>query len=115
MLPKTRRIERKYFKQILTQGKRYNSQSFSLYLSKNDEGSTETPSKVAFSVSKKVVKTAVGRNKLRRRGYSAISKNIKSIKPGFLLFFVYKKDYEKDYVKIESEIQTLLSPALVII
>jgi ribonuclease P protein component len=44
-----------------------------------------------FSVSKKVVKTAVGRNKQRRRGYSAISKVYPTVKPGYFLFFVYKK------------------------
>ncbi len=115
MLPKTRRIERKYFKQILISGKRYNSKSFTLYLSKIEAGGGELPTKVAFSVSKKVIKTAVGRNKQRRRGYSVISKYIKQAKPGFLLFFVYKKDFSKDYEELDREVQALLSSSLVII
>lgn len=114
MLPKTRRIERKQFTKILTQGKRYNSKSFTLYLSKIDPNSIKTPSKVAFSVSKKVLKTAVGRNKQRRRGYSIVSGHINQINPGYLLFFAYKKDFEKDYSKLKQEIYTLLSTSLMI-
>jgi ribonuclease P protein component len=114
MLPKRSRIERKYFKEILIKGKRYNSKSFTLYLSKNDQGGDKTLTKVAFSVSKKVVKTAVGRNKQRRRGYSITSSYINQLKPGYLLFFVYKKDFEKDYTALKQEIFTLLSTSLMI-
>ncbi len=115
MLPKTRRIERKYFGHILSSGKRYNSPSFTLYVSKIEDNGPRNHSRVAISVSKKVVKTAVGRNKQRRRGYSAISKVYSSIKPGYFLFFVYKKGFEVDYSSLEKEIRTLLSHSLVII
>jgi ribonuclease P protein component len=115
MLPKTRRIERKYFSHILSSGKRYNSQSFTLYISKIEDSSPKNHSRVAFSVSKKVVKTAVGRNKQRRRGYSAISKVYPTVKPGYFLFFVYKKGFEIDYSSLEKEISALLSHSLVII
>lgn len=115
MLPKTRRIERKNFSHILNTGKRSNSKSFTLYLSKIEPGSTVDHSKVAFSASKKVVKTAVGRNKCRRRGYSAIGKILNRIKPGYYLFFVYKKGFETNFHLLEAEIEALLSSSLVII
>lgn len=115
MLPKTRRIERKQFNQILGQGKRYHSKSFTLYLSKIEEGELKNPTRVAFSVSKKVCKTAVMRNRLRRRGYSAVSRLITVLKPGYLLFFVYKKGFEVEYSAVEKEIKALLSQSLVII
>ncbi|TSC70546.1 MAG: hypothetical protein CEO12_267 [Parcubacteria group bacterium Gr01-1014_46] len=115
MLPKKRRIERKYFGQIMSQGKRYNSPSFTLYLAKMDVGNGLPDSKFSFSVSKKVLKRAVDRNKLRRRGYSVISRNLKKIKPGFFVFFLYKKGFEKDYSLLEKEINGLLSSTLVII
>jgi len=115
MLPKNRRIERKEFNQIITQGKRYNSQSFTLYLSKIEPREASFPSKFSFSVSKKVAKLAVNRNKLRRRGYSIIGRKLEVIKPGFFMFFLYKKGFEKDYSLLEKEVMGLLSSALVII
>ncbi len=115
MLSKTRRIERKSFKNILTEGKRYNSKSFILYLAKIGSHGSETPTKVAFSVSKKVIKSAVGRNRQRRRGYSILGKYLQRLKPGFYMFFVYKKEFEKDYSILEEEIKGLLSSATVII
>lgn len=115
MLPKTRRIERISFKNILTEGKRYNSKSFVLYLAKIGLYGAETPSRVAFSVSKKVIKTAVGRNRLRRRGYSILGKYLQGLKPGFYIFFVYKNEFEKDYSILEEEIKGLLSSATVLI
>lgn len=115
MLSKTRRIERKYFNQILSNSKRHNSKSFTLYVSKIEDGGAVKGSRWAFSVSKKVIKTAVGRNKQRRRGYSAVAKLVSIVKPGYFLFFVYKKGFETEYTALEGEIKTLLSSALVII
>lgn len=115
MLPKNRRIERKEFGQIMSRGNRYNSPSFTLYLSKMPPGKDISKSKFSFSVSKKVSGLAVNRNKLRRRGYSIILGVIDKVRPGYYLFFLYKKDYEKDYGLLSGEIERLLSSALVIV
>lgn len=109
MLPKKRRIQKKYFTDLVSQGKRFNSQNITLFLSKN---TTEVggKSKFSFSVSKKVAKEAVKRNKLRRRGYSVISKSIDFVKDGYFLFFSFKKGAEKlKFIELEREIQQLLS------
>lgn len=109
MLPKGRRIQRLYFKDLLKSNKRFNSTHFLLYVAlKKDKG----PSLFSFSISKKNCKNAVLRNKYRRRGYSVISKNLKYIKPGFMCFFVFKKGFtDLDYIGLEKEIINLLTSA----
>lgn len=74
------------------------------------------PSRFSFSVSKKVFKRAVDRNKYRRRGYGVISRNIKSIKPGFFYFFSFKKiDKKILFSDLEKEIINLLDKAGVLV
>ena len=69
MLPKNSRIARKDYPSILIKGRRFNSPILTLNMAKIEGFSEATPSKVSFSVSKKVARKAVLRNKLRRRGY----------------------------------------------
>lgn len=42
-------------------------------------------SRFSFSISKKISKTAILRNKIRRQGYKVISNNLKRIKDNFLV------------------------------
>ncbi len=71
--------------------------------------------KFSFSISKKNSKSSVERNKLRRWGYSVITKHIKEIKPGFLCFFSFKKGSVKtEFQSLENEILGLLSVSGVI-
>lgn len=114
MLPKNRRIERKFFNQIMRSDKRLNSPSFVLYITKINREKPGLPSRFAFSASKKISKRASDRNKLRRRGYSIISKNIGNITSGNFYFFSYKKALERDFSLLEKEILSLLSQYLVI-
>lgn len=114
MLPSNRRIERQFFSQIMANSKRYHSTSFVLYQYQIKD-KPSTPSKFSFSVSKKILKSAVQRNKQRRRGYSIIKKYIKSAKPGFLCFFVYKKGFLNDLSDLEKDIKGLLSQSGMII
>ena len=64
MLPKSRRIPRESFKPLLLSRKYLNSEHFSLRVAPS------TKPRVAVSVSKKVSKKAVVRNRVRRRVYS---------------------------------------------
>ena len=49
--------------------------------------------KVAFSASKKVAKTAVLRNKLRRRGYSAVAPLLAQLPPKILVLISYSSPW----------------------
>ena len=67
------------------------------------------PSCFAFSVSKKICKKAVDRNRLRRQGYSIVSKYILDIIPGFLFFISFKKGiYPISFNELEKELISLL-------
>lgn len=81
MLPKNRRISRSDLKEVRGVGKSVNSSHFFLKVMHVD-----TPvSKFAVSVSKKVSKKAVVRNKVRRRVYSVVRNQFLGLKPAFYL------------------------------
>ena len=107
MLPKERRISKKNFPYILSESRRYNSHHLLLYLSKI-EGGSKKMSQFTFSVSKKVSKLAVNRNRFRRQGYSVVER-IPNIKPGYFCFFTFKNTLNLKYSQIEAEIVELLS------
>lgn len=92
MLPKSQKIPRSLFKNILNRKKCAFSTIFSLCF---DKGKPSTPPRFSFVVSKKIAKQAVVRNKLRRRGYSFLQKNKKNIQPSFVVVFFLKKGAEK--------------------
>jgi ribonuclease P protein component len=66
MLSKERRIERKLFKPLLESRNYLHSEHFML------KTAPSAQAKAAVSVSKKVSKSAVARNRVRRRAYAAI-------------------------------------------
>ncbi len=106
MLSKNRRITRKEFPKIISEAKRFNSPNLLLYLYKD---SKDKESKFSFSVSKKVLKKAVDRNKFRRRGYSIVNILLNRTKKGFLCFFHFKKESRAvSFVSLEKEIEELL-------
>ncbi len=113
MLPKTRRISKKEFPFILKSGSRFNSPHLLLYIAKTE---ANLPSRFAFSVSKKICKNAVYRNRYRRQGYSIISKYIKDVKNGYFCFFSFKKGiYPLSFDDLSKETTSLLSQFGVII
>ena len=84
----------------------FHSPRVSLFVS---PGQSNTPTQFSCSVSKKVSKSAVVRNRIRRRGYAAIEKVLVHIKPGQYGVFSFKKGSEKSSFKmIEKEIVFLL-------
>lgn len=70
MLPKRNRVEKALFKDILTLGRVFNTTHLSLRAIKENK---KQESKFSFTVSKKVAKSAVDRNRIRRRGYAALA------------------------------------------
>ncbi len=108
MLPKDRRIQKKEFFQALKSSTKRNSLHFTLHITGADFIGKN--SKFSFSVSKKVAKNAVVRNKIRRRGYSVISKIMATIQSDHYFIFVCKKGVENQkFETTEMEITNLLS------
>ncbi len=105
MIPKTNRINREDFEKVMKKGGFQSSGLFSLRFLKNPLNSTH------FSVvaSKKVAKNAVLRNKIRRRAYSILHKNIKN--PYFIIL-IRKKGVEKaTFTEVEADIISVLEKA----
>lgn len=70
----------------------------------------------AVVVSKKVLKSAVGRNRIRRRVYEAIRAELPKVeKPVDCIFIIYSKDIlDIDYKEIRSLVHDLLKEANII-
>ena len=88
MLPGNRRIPRKILETVVRLGRREDSTHFFLKFLAHDEA------RFAVSVSKKISKSAVVRNRVRRRTYSAIRELISSA-PKALFLVVAKPGAEK--------------------
>ncbi|HBD24717.1 MAG: hypothetical protein A2566_03260 [Candidatus Zambryskibacteria bacterium RIFOXYD1_FULL_40_13] len=91
MISKKRRILRKDFAYILNNSKRYNTDNLLLFIAPINSTAGREESRISFSVSKKVQPLASNRNRYRRWGYDTIKETIKQIKPGYYLFFSFKK------------------------
>ncbi len=87
MLPRKRRVEKAYFKAQTRGGITVSDPFFSI---KTQFDQTLTGSKIAVIVSKKVAKTAVLRNSVRRRIYGIIEHI--PIQKGFVCFVYPKKE-----------------------
>jgi ribonuclease P protein component len=113
MLKKSKRATTHHIKQLALGRKTLHGGFFTLslrYMDKKDENS-----RFAVIVSKKVGKTAVSRNKIRRQAYSAISNLTKSAKKGILCAFYAKKEVKTaKYLYISRDISELLKSAGII-
>ena len=77
---------------VYQHGKTVRRSKMSLVFVPNERGFT----RIAVVVSKKVLKTAVGRNRIRRRIYEALRVNFDSVpKKMDYVFVVYEKDVKK--------------------
>ena len=84
MLPKNKRIPREMFSLLLEGAKVFKNNLFLLRFISESKSS-----RFCFSVSKKVAKSAVARNRLRRAGYRLLEKYLPEIKPKILAIFSF--------------------------
>ena len=96
---------------VYQKGKTIRGPKMSLVFVDNDRGFT----RVAVVVSKKVMKTAVGRNRIRRRVYEAIRKNFDLLpKKRDYVFVIYSPDvYGMDYHNLEKQLGELVAESKV--
>lgn len=104
MLPKKNRISKEAFPSSNMKGIRVFSPLFSGVIYKN-----EGLSRAAVVVSKKIAKTAVVRNRIRRRFYAAIAPLLKNTDKGGLIVFYPKKEVATvPFPILKSEIEATL-------
>lgn len=92
-------------------GKTLRSGNISLVYNHNSRGFQ----RFAVVVSKKVLKTAVGRNRIRRRVYEAIRAELPEYKEkNDCIFIVYSKDFQNiPFEKLRAEVHRLLEQSLI--
>ena len=106
MFPKNRRVPRIMFPLLLDGAKVFRNNIFLLRFVIIDG-----PSRFCFSVSKKVAKSAVARNKMRRSGYRLLEKYIPQIKPNILASFSFRT-IPKDDEEIIKNLESILNDSL---
>ena len=92
-------------------GKTLRTSNISLVYNHNSRGFQ----RFAVVVSKKVLKTAVGRNRIRRRVYEAIRAELPKYQAkNDCIFIIYSKDFQKiPFSELQSEVRRLLEQSLV--
>ncbi len=93
-------------------GKSIRGSRISLVFAENARGKQ----RFAVVVSKKVLKSAVGRNRIRRRVYEAIRSQLSGInKPVDCIFNIYNREVlDMDFEKLQSLIADLLKEAEIV-
>ncbi len=109
MLPKQKRITKDSFKSILLKGALYHADYFTLRtIPSEKEG-------FAVSVSKKVAKGAVDRNRIRRRAYSVIRSLLHQIKSNSMSILSAKSNAKDiSFGSTREDIEKLLKKARLI-
>ncbi len=106
MFKKNSRIDKKDVVKVIKEGVSYHSPSFLLKMLKNPLKTTL----FAVIVSKKVAKTAVSRNRNKRRVREAIKKQVEKIPQGYFYIVMLKKDLNGAVFRvIEEELEGLLN------
>jgi ribonuclease P protein component len=106
MLPKNQRIPKKMFPLLLRGAKVFKNNVFLLRFVSEIGGP-----RFCFSVSKKVAKSAVVRNRLRRAGYKELQKYIPRIKSNVLAVFSFRI-VPKDNEEIIKNLESILNDSL---
>lgn len=109
MLPIKNRIKKKKdFELAFKKGKSFKNAFFILKIVKN----SLDYSRIGLVISQKVSKNAVDRNKIRRRASEIIKLELKDIKPGLDLVFIFlPKIKEQDFSGIKKAILDVIKKA----
>ena len=106
MFPKYSRIQKGDVLGVIKEGASYHSPSFLLKMSKNPLKTTL----FTVIVSKKVAKTAILRNKNKRRVREIIKKHSQNIPQGYFYVIILKKDLkETSFDDVQNEIKGLFT------
>lgn len=112
MIPSSRKVGKDFFQVLTSKGRSYTSPSFKakVFL----DGSAK-PAKFSITVAKKLEKSAVKRNFLKRRAYALLRPFLETAKPGsYTALFIQKGFSAKSPLFLKEEIESFLRKAAVI-
>lgn len=104
MLSKKNRVDKKKIDLIFSQGKFLISPTLTFKFLLTD---IDAQARISFIAPRSVAKLASKRNRLRRRGYTALRKYIHAFPVGLLGAFVFKSHVEDLFI-LENEIKNIL-------
>src|SRR4051812_21797720 len=106
MLPRSKRLSVPLFTNVLANGSIVHSPLFTARILKTAQSKVD--SRFSAVISKKIAKTAVERNKFRRRIYSGVAAVDKKVKPGFQIILMAKPTLTKALLKeITADLEAL--------
>lgn len=113
MLPAPYRLrDRRAFQALYQAGQRRSGAGLTLLFQLMPPGCEGIPSQVGLAVSKKVSKSAVRRNRLRRRLREAIRPLCPNLKPGYQLLLIPKPNLlTYKWPELQAEVHRLLQKA----
>lgn len=112
MIPSSQKVDKSLFKSLLAGSRSIHSDTFSLRVVFLP---TLSPAKFSVVVAKKLEKSAVKRNVIKRRMYASLSGFLGAAKPGAVCVFFLKKKVEKPFLgTLSEEIEKTLRVAKVL-
>lgn len=106
MFPKQNRLDRKDFSEILKKGRRIRGNSFSLIFANFGNGGAQ----IGIIITKKVTKTAVERNKLKRRIRNILIPELNNLPQGLkIIIMVYPSQEKLLFNSIKTEVLGLIN------
>lgn len=109
MLAKEKKLRSYEHIYVIKKGKRNNQELFTLVYKENGLDTT----RCSLTVSKKVAKKAVIRNKIKRKVFNFLNKTYPQFRLGFDTVIIIQKNFlDKNFQEIEKELITLMNPIL---
>lgn len=112
MIPSSRKVGKDFFQSLMKRGRSYVSESFRVQVFIEESAK---PARFSVVVAKKLEKSAVKRNFLKRRTYFLLQPFLKTARPGSAtVLFIQKGFGAKPLPYLKGEIKSLLRKAAVI-
>jgi ribonuclease P protein component len=109
MLAKEKKLRSYEHVYVIKKGKRNHHELFTLVYKENGLDTT----RCSLTVSKKVAKKAVMRNRIKRKLFSFLHKTYPQFRLGFDTVIIIQKNFlEMDFQKIEEELMEVFKPIL---
>ncbi len=109
MLAKEKKLRSYEHVYVIKKGKRNHHELFTLVYKENGLETT----RCSLTISKKVARKAVVRNKIKRKLFNFLHKTYPQFRLGFDVVIIIQKNFlDKNFQEIESELIGLMSPIL---
>lgn len=107
MLPSKNRVKRGEIEKSASNRRLFRGVMVSISMVPGAENSNNSP-KITVIVSKKIIKTAVSRNRLKRRIYSIMQEHLSHMQSGIYMIYIKKESKNASYRELKDDINNVL-------